>query len=109
MKFFVDAQLPPGLARWLTEIGHSAQHVAELDLGDAEDAVIWERALDQNAVIVTKDEDFAERHAHFGDGPTVIWLRIGNSTNRTLLLWLEPRWDEIMELLGNGNRLIEVR
>ena len=61
MNFLVDAQLPPGLARWLAEQGHTAQHVDKLGLGDAGDVTIWNHALSINAIIVTKDEDFAER------------------------------------------------
>lgn len=34
MRFLVDAQLPPALARWLTERGHDAVHVLDLGLGD---------------------------------------------------------------------------
>ena len=40
MKFLVDAQLPPALARWLREQGYDAQHVEDLGLRDAEDRVI---------------------------------------------------------------------
>ena len=38
MKFIVDAQLPPALARWLREQGHQAEHVAEAGLREAEDS-----------------------------------------------------------------------
>ena len=41
--------------------------------------------------------------------PPVIWLRIGNCTNRVLFAWLEPRWPRILQLLNDGQRLIEVR
>ena len=63
MNFLVDAQLPPGLARWLADQGHSAQHVNDVGLAGAEDSVIWNHALGVDAIIVTKDEDFAERTA----------------------------------------------
>ncbi len=29
MRFLVDAQLPPALARWLAANGHAAEHVAD--------------------------------------------------------------------------------
>lgn len=109
MNFLVDAQLPPALANWLTLQGYTAQHIDDLGLRNAEDVVIWNRALGSEAIIVTKDEDFAERTARTTSGPVIVWLRIGNSTNRALLHWLEPRWTEVMVLLDAGNRLIEVR
>ena len=82
MNFLVDAQLSPGLARWLADQGHSAQHVNDVGLAGAEDSVIWNHALGVNAIIVTKDEDFAERTARTAVGPVIVWLRIGNATNR---------------------------
>jgi predicted nuclease of predicted toxin-antitoxin system len=107
--FLVDAQLPPALANWLTQQGHTAQHVDNLGLRNAEDVVIWNWALRSAAIIVTKDEDFAERTARTTSSPVIVWLRIGNSTNRALLEWLEPRWTQVTVLLDAGNRLIEVR
>ncbi len=109
MIFLVDAQLPPVLCLWLAERGHTARHVEEVDLSNAEDAAIWEYAASTEAIIVTKDEDFAERTFRTSSGPTIIWLRIGNSTNRALVQWLDPRWQVIVELLDAKNRLIEVR
>ena len=69
MNFLVDAQLPPGLARWLADQGHSAQHVNDVGLAGAEDSVIWNHALGVDAIVVTKDEDFAERTARTAVGP----------------------------------------
>ena len=109
MIFLVDAQLPPALANWLTQQRHTAQHVDDLGLRDAEDVVIWNWALSSEAIVITKDEDFAERTARIASGPVIVWLRIGNSTNRALLEWLEPRWTQVTLLLDAGNRLIEVR
>jgi predicted nuclease of predicted toxin-antitoxin system len=109
VTFLIDAQLPPLFARWLNQQGHSAEHVFELGLHQAEDATIWEHAVATGAIIITKDEDFAERTARTNAGPVVVWLRIGNATNRALLEWLTPRWAEIIELLESGNRLVEVR
>ena len=45
MTFLVDAQLPPALADWLIKQGHSAEHVYEVDLRDADDIVVWNYAL----------------------------------------------------------------
>lgn len=61
MKFLVDAQLPPGLAGWVTEKGHEATHVFDIFLTAAEDPEIWDHALESGLIIITKDEDFSER------------------------------------------------
>jgi predicted nuclease of predicted toxin-antitoxin system len=54
MRFLVDAQLPPALARWLAEKGHQAEHVADRQMQAASDAAIWDYALREAAAIVTK-------------------------------------------------------
>ena len=109
MKFLIDAQLPPALARWLREQGDEAQHVEDVGLRDADDSPIWDYALKTCAVIVTKDEDFASRAARSFNSPTIVWLRIGNATNQALPQWWSPRWPQILKLLNEGQRLIEVR
>lgn len=45
MRFLVDAQLPPALARWMVEQGHEASHVVDHGLGEASDASIWAAAI----------------------------------------------------------------
>lgn len=109
MIFLVDAQLPPALARWLAEQGNTAEHVDDVGLREADDIVIWNHALSSGAIIVTKDEDFAERTSRTPTGPVILWLRIGNATNRVLIRWLTPRWEEVTTHLTAGDRLIEVR
>lgn len=107
MKFLVDAQLPPALARWLCERGHEAEHVADLGMIGASDVAIAERAQATGAILVSKDEDFLV--LRLPDRFALLWLRCGNATNRALFAWLEPRWSEIERLLGEGERFVEVR
>ncbi len=109
MKFLVDAQLPPALARALREAGYDAQAVGELGLREAEDDVIWEYALTSQAVVITKDQDFADRMLPSKSAPVIVWLRIGNTSNRALLEWLLPLWPEIVAHLESGERLLEIR
>lgn len=45
MRFLVDAQLPPALARYLTAAGHQAEHVYDIDMGEASDLAIWTMRL----------------------------------------------------------------
>ena len=59
--------------------------------------------------MLTKDEDFAARCVCSSGGPAVVWLRIGNCTNRVLFAWLEPLLPEIVIRLSQGERFIEVR
>jgi predicted nuclease of predicted toxin-antitoxin system len=76
MRFLVDAQLPPALARWLVANGHTAEHVADRQMEAASDSEIWGYALQEAAAIITKDEDFVERKTLSDTGPAVIWIRL---------------------------------
>lgn len=109
MRFLVDAQLPPALARLLREQGHDADHVNDIGPGDASDQELWHFALDNGAVIVTKDQDFSNMVARGGEAPPVVWVRIGNTRRATLLAWFEPLIDEIVHLIEEGQRLVELR
>jgi predicted nuclease of predicted toxin-antitoxin system len=109
MRFLVDAQLPPALAQFLAARGHEAKAVREAGLREADDPCIWTFAQDGGWVVVTKDEDFAERTLQAQAGPQVLWLRIGNSTNRVLFAWLEPLLPAAMRELQAGSRLVELQ
>lgn len=107
MKFLIDAQLPPALCWWLRDRGHQAEHVSEIGMIAASDIAIAARAETDDAVLVSKDEDFVV--LRLPDRFALLWLRCGNATNRALAAWLEPRWARIEALLESGERLVEVR
>lgn len=109
MRFLVDTQLPGALARWLRERGHQAEHVLEVGLAQSKDTPVWRYAQDHGAVVMTKDEDFAEWVRRGRPGPAVAWLRVGNSSTPALLAWLEPLLPKIVLRLEKGDRLVEVR
>ena len=109
MRFLVDAQLPPALARWLGERGFAATPVRELGLRESDDGSIWNFATAGDWTVLTKDEDFVARCVGNPAAPTVVWLRIGNCTNRVLFAWLEPFLLEIKNRLSQGEKFIEVR
>ncbi len=109
MRFLVDAQLPIELNHLLIEQGHVSEHVLELGLAQSKDPVLWEYAREFHAVIVTKDEDFADWVARGKTGASVVWLRIGNCTNTTLLIWFTARLPQIIDRLDRAERLVEVR
>lgn len=109
MKFLIDAQLPPAFAHWLREAGYDAQAVREAGLREAGDSEIWRYAQAQGRVIVTKDEDFAQRAQTGVAGPVIVWLRIGNTSNAALRAWLVPQMSGLIRLIGQGCRVVEVR
>ncbi len=109
MKFNIDNQLPPALASWLIGKRHDAEHVFPLGVAEASDAAIWDFAVSQGASVITKDSDFAERRMQSANGPTVIWMRIGNVATATLLAKLELAWPNIEAGLAASQAIIEIR
>lgn len=107
MRFLVDAQLPPALARRLETLGHTAEHVVDCGLALASDDVIRDHAARVGAVIVTKDEDFAIRQLLSG-GPSVVWLRLGNTRRAALLNRIEADLPEIVAAFARGETLVEI-
>lgn len=108
MRFLVDAQLPPALARHLSDLGHRAEHVAELALETATDRKISEHATAHSAIIITKDEDFVLLRTFQQSAPSIIWIRIGNTTKRELLTHFSRAWPAILSALERGETVIEV-
>lgn len=108
MRFLVDAQLPPALVRWLVEQGFAAEHVLDRGLHTADDRVLWSYAPSVEAVIITKDEDFALRRALQSDGPRIVWVRRGNCSRRQLLGWFEQLLPAVVEALERGETLVEI-
>jgi len=65
--------------------------------------------VDTDAVILTKDQDFAQRRALSAEGPPVVWLRSGNMRRRALLNWFAQAFTGVVAALEQGDGVIEVR
>lgn len=107
-EVWVDAQLPPALAAWLTEWGTPARHVAELGFLTSADAQIFEAARAVSAIVVTKDEDFVRLLEAHGPPPQVVWVTIGNVRNAQLRSAFERHWSGIRDQLAALEPLVEL-
>jgi predicted nuclease of predicted toxin-antitoxin system len=107
LRVLVDAQLAPALARRIEALGHSAEHVFDCGLATAPDESIRSYAAKTNAVIVTKDEDFAVRRV-LQEGSAVVWIRIGNTRRADLLHRIETDFSAIVAALERGETLVEI-
>lgn len=109
MNFWIDAQLPPSLAPWLTET-FEVKAIALRDLGlrDAEDIDIFQSARKEGIIIMTKDSDFIELVNRLGTPPQILWLTCGNVTNRNLKRLLSATFPEALRLLQQGENIVEI-
>ena len=109
MRFLIDAQLPPALARWLSACDHPSLHVADIGMQAASDRQIWDLADKDDWVIITKDEDFAQRKALTTSGPQIVWLRWPNGRRAELLERFAQVLPQVIAALERGENLVEVR
>lgn len=109
MKLWIDAQLPPTLANWLSVTFElEAAALRDLSLRDAQDIEIFEAARAENAVIMTKDSDFIDLVCRLGTPPQILWLTCGNVTNRNLRQLLSATLPNALEELRQGAMIVEI-
>jgi len=58
---------------------------------------------------MTKDSDFVGLVQQGGAPPQVLWLRLGNTSNRDLRRIVLAAWPGAAALLGGGEPLVEIR
>lgn len=106
MRFLLDEQLSPVIVRWLRSKGFQADHVAEHGLLAMADADVVAKAVELDAIIVSKDADYLA----WPDGLPVplVSIRVGNVGNARLILTLDEQWDGVIERLRNGERIVLV-
>ncbi len=110
MIIWIDAQLFPGLARWMMErFGVEAYSAKHLGYRDATDSTIFEAARDAGAVVMTKDGDFVRLLHDRGPPPQILWIRLGNTSNARMGSALDTSFERAMALLQNGEDLVEIR
>ncbi|MDM9385116.1 DUF5615 family PIN-like protein [Chlorogloeopsis sp. ULAP01] len=85
MTIWIDAQLSPTIATWITStFGITALALRDIGLRDAEDSEIFETAKAHGVIFITKDSDFADLVDRLGSPPQIIWLTCGNTSNARL-------------------------
>ena len=82
MKIWLDAQLSPSLALWLSrKFKLEVAAVRDLGLRNADDREIFDAARKADVLVVTKDRDFVDPLERYGPPPKVVWVTCGNTSN----------------------------
>ncbi len=109
MTIWIDAQLSPSIAEWIcATFSVRASPLRELGLRDAKDLQIFRAAREADAVILTKDADFARLLAQHGPPPRVIWLTCGNTSNTNLQRILSATLLRAIALIESGESIVEI-
>lgn len=109
MKFWIDAQLPPLMADWLTsDFGVEASTLHALGLRHAADSAIFAALRQPRAVIVSKDEDFVDLVTRLGTPPQLLWVTCGNVTNRALRNLMKLALPAAVRMLEAGEPIVEL-
>jgi predicted nuclease of predicted toxin-antitoxin system len=107
--FWLDAQLPPGLADWLaTQYGVQAQPLRQLGLLYARDTDIFAAARAAGAVLVSKDIDFVDLVQRRGTPPQLLWVTCGNSSKGRLREVFAATFPRALRLLAEGRPIVEI-
>lgn len=108
MRFLVDAHLPMRLVYWLRERGHDVIHTRELPLkNETDDIDIIQLSVDQDRIVISKDEDFFKYFILKGQPPKLLKLTMGNIDNKGLIVLFEKNIDQIEADLAD-NRVVEL-
>ena len=108
MMLWIDAQLSPALARWLSDTLGMTAHPYVLGLRNAKDLPVFKAAPESCAVIMSKDSDFVLLLERFGPPPQMLWVTCGNTSNARLRDILHTSFPEARARLEEGEPLVEI-
>lgn len=104
MKFWIDAQLSPALAPWLSD----TFSVRWFGFQHATDEEIFNAVRTENAVVITKDRDFVQMLERLGPPPQLLWVTCGNTSNAQMRDILHKIFPKVLSLLQSGEHLVEI-
>jgi predicted nuclease of predicted toxin-antitoxin system len=109
MTVWLDAQLSPAIAPWISvQVSVAAVPVRDLGLRDSTDREIFLAARQAGAIVVTKDSDFVRLQQELGPPPQLIWLTFGNTSNAHLKQILTRSLGNALEFIQAGETLVEI-
>ncbi len=112
LEFWIDLNLPPQMAIWLKEgFNVNAKSFKELNFTLTPDVAVYKIAASKTntIIITTKDIDFVNYQNTVGAPPRILYLNIGNISNKILKILIQNKFSEILNLFLTTNEpLIEI-
>lgn len=100
--YIIDENLPSTVPLWNNE-----NFVHVLDISNKfSDSDIWNYAIENSLIIVTKDVDFYNRYISSSNFPKVIWFRTGNIRKKILYEFIAEVWPEIEIMISSCSFLL---
>lgn len=95
MRLLFDENLSETLVAALASLYPESLHVRLLGLGGASDLDLWSVAAREGCMLVTRDEDFIRLSILRGAPPKVVWIGLGNCSNKVIVELLRARRADI--------------
>ncbi len=97
------------MCAWLEQaFGIRTESVITLGLQALDDPALFERARRERVIVMTKDTDFVSLVRAQGPPPQIIHLTCGNTSNTELRRLLAVAMRRALELLAQGEPLVEI-
>jgi predicted nuclease of predicted toxin-antitoxin system len=93
--FLIDVNLPYFFALW-----NNDNFIHQRDVNDEmSDAKIWEYAIDNELIIVSKDADFSKKIIYNDPPPRVIHIKFGNLKMKEFHDVISANWSTVVDLI----------
>lgn len=101
MKLYYDENLSPKLVDLLSTEFPGSSDPEFSQMRGARDPQIWDHAIEQGFIIVSKDNDFRQRAFLEGPPPKVVWLSVGNAGTEAVEELLRSHLKVIQQFANN--------
>jgi predicted nuclease of predicted toxin-antitoxin system len=103
VKLLFDHNISPDLVQLLRDLFPESAHVYQLNLHEADDAIVWTYAREEGFTVVSKDADFSELSMVLGFPPKLLWLRIGNCVTSDIEAVIRSNYAFIVRLIEDDD------
>jgi predicted nuclease of predicted toxin-antitoxin system len=112
LEFWIDVNLPPKMAKWLIDdFNVAAKSFWELEFNIAADTDVFKIAGEKKNIIVitTKDIDFVKLQSAKGSPPKILYINVGNISNKELKVIISKSFAGALEIFVNTTKqLVEI-
>ncbi|EKO33412.1 MULTISPECIES: DUF5615 family PIN-like protein [Leptospira] len=106
MKFFIDAQLPPSLVKYLQDLKIEVWHTGDLPKKErTPDSEISAFCNERNLILITKDSDFLDSYLLRNEPKKLLSVTTGNIRNKDLILLFDQLMNTILIEFENNHWL----